>query len=673
MVTQEDCPSSNEDGKDRKSLAAAAIRRGEISISEPILWVEGVPDASSAQRIVSSAVPPEETGTSGRKSAGEETQGIAVSTHEEHQPAEPIRESLSPYPKASQRTGKTRESRRAITPVDRPIVQNSSVAETPSPAASNQMRAKKRRQSGSIRTVLRKVFGRRKVSPKRTTPPQSRSGPKHEYSSSDPFPSINQTPESKRDYQPKESLRKHPIEEEEYTAKPRMPPPMLPFPMNINAPDPQNPAQNINSNYISFETSPKVHRRRATLPSLVVSPADAEVLQRMWNSSDLHPPSPNKIVKLNIPSPGIGVALTSGANPNRKSRSVGALHELARAQGESTGSRRRSSEIRFWRESRIDLHDVRRPESKEITDCGSSKASSTSSDHPSLTELSDAFAETGSSVRGGPHSFDFGSITTETNTAERQVHIVEQRLSQLEFNMQHISISLQEIATRPPEREVVTIGKAPLGHRSHNSLGHRSQNSLILDRPGLPSNPRDTKRFTQTSQAPPVHSSSPSPIKRIQQAVSQVSLPSLGATSGAMGFATPAQFPSPRPKTSTGPQQPVIPAAPLSPNVYDHLAPLYNALRYERGVRKALESQVLQLRKDVVELTKVVNHLSGASFTPSPDTNVTREKSRFSGYDSDDENSKSAAGNGMVNPERWATPKEEIAPRPWGRSDGHMF
>jgi hypothetical protein len=474
------------------------------------------------------------------------------------------------------------------------------------------------------------------------------------------------SPESKRDGQHKEAFRKQTINDE-YTSKPSVSQPMLPFPMNVNAP--ASPARST-SNYISFETSPKVHRRRATLPSLVLSAADAAVLQKMWNSPDKHLASQSTSDRPTTPSPLIGVAVTSGANPNRRSRSAGALHELARTQGSSTGLRRRSSEIRFWRTSRIDPEAAVRPQTKHSSEGASSKVSSISSRHPSVTELSDALADTGSSVRGGPQSFDFGSITTETNTAERQVHIVEQRLSQLEFNMQHISLSLQEFAARPTGRDIAEVDKVPPKQGRQDLIGHRSQNSLTLDRPGLPANPKDTKRFTQAPAQ--VRSASPTSPKVSQHAASFLSSPSSAGSSAPMGFPAAGQGQAPRPNTSTGiqtQQQPVLPATLPSPTIYDHLAPLYNALRYERSVRKNLETQVLQLRKEVKDLNSVVNQLRGASFTPSPDTNAMMEKSRFSGYDSDEEN-KAAA---LDSSEKYTTPKEESAPGSWGTKEGHMF
>lgn len=289
-----------------------------------------------------------------------------------------------------------------------------------------------------------------------------------------------------------------------------------------------------------------------------------------------------------------------------------------------------------------------------------------------MTEMSDAFADTGSSVPGdNVHAFDFGSITTEQNSTDKHVSVVEARLSQLEFNMQHLSLSLQEVSQQS-NRHTFVLDRAPSQRRSHSSLNS--------DRGGLPSNPKD-QVFLQRGA---------SSRRYVQSVTSAASHPAIQAASasylphsGPYLPLTPTMLsPGPaqtiRPSTSQAvpqAQKAILEEAAPSPLIYDHLAPLYNALRYERSVRKGLETQVLQLRRDVLELGKVVTQLRGTEGypTPSPDQTLEEEshhaeRSRFSGYDSDDE------GKGMA--EKWATPREETAPRPWGQtaaSEGEMF
>jgi hypothetical protein len=179
MVTPDGVSSTNEDegNHERRSLAAAAIRRGNIKISEPILWVEGVPDASSQQHLASSIVPPDV------EEEGEEDQihGFAVSTNDDH-PQEPLGDAPQLHHKtSSQYIRETDQSQARSTPIDSRLEQRDSAIEA-SPPGQDQMQTKKKRRSGTIRTVLRKVFGRReKNQSKQLSPPQSRAGPKHEY------------------------------------------------------------------------------------------------------------------------------------------------------------------------------------------------------------------------------------------------------------------------------------------------------------------------------------------------------------------------------------------------------------------------------------------------------------------------------------------------------------
>jgi hypothetical protein len=199
MVTQEVGQSIDAAAEEqrRKSVTAAAIRKGTIKISDPqpILWVEGVPDASADQHTVSSSVPHEEAVTSGPQSNGDDVHGVALSTDEEQRGPNLFGDSPNPFgdtpsPKqrrTSQQIQDSSNSKRCSTPTGRLTDQRNSTIES-SPGSSNQMQAKKKRRSGTIRTVFRKVFGRRdKSDSKHMSPPQSRAGPKHEYTRSVSF------------------------------------------------------------------------------------------------------------------------------------------------------------------------------------------------------------------------------------------------------------------------------------------------------------------------------------------------------------------------------------------------------------------------------------------------------------------------------------------------------
>lgn len=183
MVTPDNasCTNKDEGNHERKSLTAAAIRRGNIKISEPILWVEGVPDASPQQHTVSNIVQPEQEEEVEEDREEDQIHGFAVSTYEERPPENSGDGPQLLHKVSSQSLQEIAQSQAHSTPTDPKLEQRDSVVEA-YPISQDQMHAKKKRRSGAIRNVFRKVFGRReKNQSKQLSPPQSRAGPKHEY------------------------------------------------------------------------------------------------------------------------------------------------------------------------------------------------------------------------------------------------------------------------------------------------------------------------------------------------------------------------------------------------------------------------------------------------------------------------------------------------------------
>ncbi|QDS75939.1 hypothetical protein FKW77_003150 [Venturia effusa] len=654
-----------------RSQAAAAVRRSNTKITkplpEPITWVEGVPDACSQHQLDSHIVSLEAENEK-KERAEEQAHGLAVSTNDDHR-----RESSShPHHQgSSQVTLDEAHSQVLSTPVDPRLNQrDSTIGSSPL----SQMDAKKKRRSATIRTVLRKVFGRKEKTQSKPLSPIPGPSPKHEHSRSEPIPSTPTKFESIRSHE--EVRKQHPLRSQpsrDYPSRPVMTPPVLPFPMNINAPDPSASP----SNYLSFETEPRVHRRRATLPSIVLSPDDAALLRTMWSSSELHPiSSSTRNQGQSLSSPNIGLAVTSGKleNPKRRSRSSSALRELSTAQGQDTGSRRRSSEIRYWRTSHMMMQrfeNDRRVSTISDRECRIDDSTIVASAHGSTSEVSDAFAKTDSSFRAdNVNAFDFGSKAMEPSSIDKHASVVEARLSHLEFNMQHLSLSLQE-ATQQKTLQPFVIDQAPIQRRSHSSLNSSRNEPMLEFKDAVP-----RKRNKSPDQHAQTSSTSVAPSS---QSPASLYLPFSGRFS-----------PLDPDVISRGPAQTIQPsmsqavhqahAASLeevvpSPLLYDQLAPLYNALRYERTIRKELETQVQQLRREVFELSKSVARLRGDEGLPTPSPEATlpneiqqrNEGNKFSGDDSDDE--------GKAHAEKWATPREEKSPRPWGRTspDGEMF
>lgn len=184
---------------------AAAIRRGEVKISEPILWVEGVPSTSN-QASASAVVerPQEQQSTTDAAEREDENQihGLAISTDDARPQS---RDGSSIIHKQSLSNG-GREGVNSQVPASahasitsHPLIMPMPVTPTqserkgsifvedglppPTPAA---MEKKKARRSGTLRTVLRSVFGRKKKrqSEPVASPPPSRAGVKHEHTRS---------------------------------------------------------------------------------------------------------------------------------------------------------------------------------------------------------------------------------------------------------------------------------------------------------------------------------------------------------------------------------------------------------------------------------------------------------------------------------------------------------
>lgn len=190
MVTQEDGPTDVEVDHQRRSLTAAAIRRGEVKISEPILWVEGVPENNTAlQRPISTVVPQDSVFLAIEEADGDLVPGIAVSTDNQGGTSGdadlPVRRELSSH--QLRETVKSQNLSTFAESMDQKSEHKRSIfveSEMGSPSPGSQEKKKKARRSG-LSAVFRKVFGRKeKRLSKVISPPQSRAGPKHEYTRS---------------------------------------------------------------------------------------------------------------------------------------------------------------------------------------------------------------------------------------------------------------------------------------------------------------------------------------------------------------------------------------------------------------------------------------------------------------------------------------------------------
>lgn len=129
----------------------------------------------------------------------------------------------------------------------------------------------------------------------------------------------------------------------------------LPYPMNVNAPPASPPDE-----YLTFDVN-RQGRRRATLPNV-----PGLVVQRhsLDESRPKLAPWQERIEDGNTSPSRIGIALSSPSHgtsrPNkRRSRSADALHDMAKDL--ASIERRRSAEIKYWRESNMSGSVYSRP------------------------------------------------------------------------------------------------------------------------------------------------------------------------------------------------------------------------------------------------------------------------------------------------------------------------
>lgn len=204
-------------------------------------------------------------------------------------------------------------------------------------------------RKGSLRNAVRKLFGRRpkdtgELPPTRTTPPR------HQYHKSEPptLPPHSENPEyepSGRDLAPQRILSA-PLQPLQFDFPPSLQRVRSPFavefpqsarlkPLNLGSP---------------FDAPGSQLRRRKTLPSILIAGDEADAIASSIRSGGAPPvpARPSDDLFRETPTPEIGMAISGIRNPKRRSRSVGDLKETSLIH---PAERKRSEEIRFWKES----------------------------------------------------------------------------------------------------------------------------------------------------------------------------------------------------------------------------------------------------------------------------------------------------------------------------------
>ncbi|EUC33270.1 hypothetical protein COCCADRAFT_36938 [Bipolaris zeicola 26-R-13] len=354
----------------RASWKAEAIRRGNLKISGPIPITEDMPLNDEEEKRFA------ENGTLSDPPQlpvaplEEQRQQSATPPRPAH-PAPavpdhpmPLRSNLvadQPQQEEEPRDHAPLRSPRNLQPIS--IVQRdsmvpSSIAPSPSPFRSTPesaaAKATQRKRKSGLRNVFRKMFGKKTAEPEHQQQQDETTRRGHSYHNSDPgllrsTPPIEQRPTPSpvgpriSDLPVKELEPLHPLGQH------------LPYPMNVNAPPASPPDE-----YLTFDVN-RPGRRRATLPNV-----PGLVVQRhsLDESRPKLAPWQERIEDGNMSPSRIGIALSSPSHgtsrPNkRRSRSADALRDMAKDLAST--ERRRSAEIKYWRESNMSGSVYSRP------------------------------------------------------------------------------------------------------------------------------------------------------------------------------------------------------------------------------------------------------------------------------------------------------------------------
>jgi hypothetical protein len=635
----------------RSSWKAEAIRKGNLKISGPIPITEDMPLNEEEEKEYAERAA--QDGSLQPQDAHEQHRERPVTPLRPLQPSPSVPDYASALrsnpvaeqPQQEEEVHERQPSRsppkmRQVNEVQREsIVQpNAQPSPTPfrsTPESTSKAAQKKKRKSG-IRNVFRKMFGRkgRDGIEDLEEEPVHRG---HSYHKSVSNATTETTTKADKKQDPGMLGSSPPRETRSATAGLRIsdlaveePQPIyplgqhLPYPMNVNAP-PASPPQE----YLTFDMqSLDLGRRRATLPTL---PSAVVHRHSLDESRGKLPPWDEKQDEDSVPSPEIGVAFSSPVHAitskahKRRSRSADALHHLFKDR--TSIERRRSAEIRYWRESYMSGSIYSRPQTAKTVET----IHSVHMQEPTIQEPdAESFNEMSATL---VHADDPETPTpmVEDIRPKEQEREIHPPVSAFNFG------DLKNAVLGPPEEP--TPIPEPVHEEAPPPPPARSQNRLSIEDRVLHLESKYSNLETLTNR---VSSRNNRPATIILENAPR-NLRSRDRSSSASASrhsrSTSIIHQDPRNQSSSDTLDPA--PAPVSPTFPTALSAgsgeesaralrnVYEALKYERDARKALEQQVRTLQHDVSDLHALVNKLivsatatSPSYPTPSPDTLV---------------------------------------------------
>jgi hypothetical protein len=407
---------------------------------------------------------------------------------------------------------------------------------------------------------------------------------------------------------------------------------------------PENSAHEQNRD--SIQADGQTRPRSATTPSRLWTP-NRTLGYADWTGLSPRPASSHvrgsRVITDAEAEEAIGMAVTSGSHPNRRSRSLG---ELRQAAGSPAIARRRSDEIRYWRES----YDP-----GVLSPMSSNKAET---EEPiMLADESEHLVEPGEQ----PQPFNFGPMGEMAGMKITQAASLENRVQRLEARLQKV----EKIILRSQDRYPDALQLQDPPKRNPSRIQSKS-----FTRPGtdnseisLPKHDRqrETRQPLQKSHSIQNRSSfsRPSTVDTnvsYQQSADAFRPPALPSPNAAL---YPSQE-NARPLSTSTTIRGIPSSSPTMAKdaalTIEHYTALTNMILAEQAARQQLEVVVRSLQQQL----QTCRTSAPGSF-PTPDSNqvvdglVEIPGGEFSSFEQDEDSSDDEEGYGT---EAFQTPKE---------------
>lgn len=366
----------------------------------------------------------------------------------------------------------------------------------------------------------------------------------------------------------------------------------LPFPMNVNAPPLEDGSQSSLG-----KPPPTVHRRRATLPSVVMNSTDATTLSAIWSESQSRTGPDDQSVRDDIGMAYSGSPRSSKRTSRRRSRSVSAIDDL-RLLHDATTSNRQSGQS--FQSSNWHKHMSSSPEPSKFTPAREfrfpPRVDSRYPSNETPRQTAHVSSLNGEEIR----AFDFGPFHPsgpgtprtgpQTPSARAEFGLgfepppttIDDRVERLETNMRYFDQSLRHLRGRN-NRQTIILENSPTRRPSSSSRAEQLSDSSAR-RPSGPFSENHTNSPITPATSYPSHSQNPS--VSVHEFPVLATYPSMATMSSAPTMVATAHG---LPQTSYS-------------YTDEGLASLYSLLYQERTARQDLEMQVEQLRREMEEL-----------------------------------------------------------------------